>query len=202
MKTSCTNIYSEDFILEGLKSNNRKVISYIYTKYFPCIKSLILKNSGIKEDAEDIFQDALIIILNKAKVAELALTSTFGTFIYSICWYLWLQRLYKRKNEHLVLKKETKFFKEAPDTETTFSSNVESDLARILQNQFIKLDSRSQQLLTLFMNGIQHKETAKIMGYHSENYVKTRKYLCKERLKKYVIRDPGYGKLMMEMAEC
>jgi hypothetical protein len=34
------------------------------------------------------------------------------------------------------------------------------------------------------------KETANIMGYKSDDYAKSRKYICKEKLKNFIIKDP------------
>jgi hypothetical protein len=47
----------------------------------------------------------------------------------------------------------------------------------------------------LFLKKLSLREIASIMGYKSENYAKTRKFDCKEELKKRILNDPNYLKL-------
>lgn len=46
--------------LKALETNNSKIINKIYQKNFFSIKKIILQNKGSIEDAEDIFQKALL----------------------------------------------------------------------------------------------------------------------------------------------
>ena len=56
--------------------------------------------------------------------------------------------------------------------------------------QFENLSDDCQKLLKLFLTKMSAKEIAENMGYKSEFYAKTKKYLCKEALKKLVENDP------------
>ena len=56
--------------------------------------------------------------------------------------------------------------------------------------QFENLSDDCQKLLKLFLTKMSTKEIAENMGYKSEFYAKTKKYLCKEALKKLVENDP------------
>ena len=42
------------------------------------------------------------------------------------------------------------------------------------------------------------KEIAEEMGFKTEKYAKTRKYLCKEELKKRIINDPKCQKFLSD----
>ena len=46
------------------------------------------------------------------------------------------------------------------------------------------------------MRNIAMREIAKTLGFKTEKYAKTRKYLCKEELKKRVANDPQSQKLI------
>ncbi len=54
--------YSDEAILEGLRLRSDFIINFIYKEYFPLIRFLVTENGGAEEDAEDIFQDGIIII--------------------------------------------------------------------------------------------------------------------------------------------
>ena len=53
--------YSDGAIVEGLRLRSDLIIRYIYQELFPMIKYLVMSNNGNEEDAEDIFQDGLVI---------------------------------------------------------------------------------------------------------------------------------------------
>ena len=59
------NHYTDEAILQGLERRDRGVIRYVYKEYYPSIKFLIITNSGNETDAEDVFQDAMVIIFRK-----------------------------------------------------------------------------------------------------------------------------------------
>ena len=54
--------YTDEAILEGIRGQQRDAVLFVYKEYFPTIKYLITSNSGTEVDAEDVFQDALVII--------------------------------------------------------------------------------------------------------------------------------------------
>ena len=89
--------YSEKDILDGIFDGDKDVLRYVYDEYYPTIQVLIFRNSGKDEDAEDIFQDTLMIIYQKVRKNDLKLECSFKTYFYSISRNLWLQKLEKNK---------------------------------------------------------------------------------------------------------
>ena len=89
--------YTVEAILEGLKNHDNEVLNFIYRKYFPEIRFFVIKNSGTDEDAQDVFQEAIIIIYKKLRDGVLDLTCSFKTYLYSVCRIVWLKQLEKRK---------------------------------------------------------------------------------------------------------
>ena len=59
------NFYNDEAIIAGLKGRDILVINYIYKQAYPQIRYLVITNSGSKMDAEDLFQDALVVIYQK-----------------------------------------------------------------------------------------------------------------------------------------
>ncbi len=59
------NYFSDDAILNGLKEKRADSIRYLYREYFPLAKSIVEKNSGSYQDAEDVFQDGIIVLYQK-----------------------------------------------------------------------------------------------------------------------------------------
>lgn len=187
--------YSDEAILEGLRLRSDYIINFIYKEFFPLIRFLVTENGGAGEDAEDIFQDGIIIIYSKISLNELRLTSSFKTYMYSVCRNLWLQKLNKRKAIFDKLSDVEEYI-DLPKDMLSEASIEETELHRIIQIHFLSLADDCQKLLRLFIKNIPLREIASILGYKTEKYAKTRKYLCKEELKKRIASDPRSQKII------
>ncbi|MCK9398372.1 MAG: sigma-70 family RNA polymerase sigma factor [Bacteroidales bacterium] len=188
--------YTDEAIIDGLKKRDSGIISYVYKEYYPTIKFLITTNSGTETDAEDVFQDALIVLFKKIAREDLFLTSSFKTFLYSICRNLWLQRLDRRvfSNEFL----EMEDLSELQDNLYLEQPEEEHEKYRLFQQHFLKLSEDCQKILQLFLGKTSLKEIAEIMGFKTEKYAKTRKFMCKEKLKNSIINDPNFKKYLVD----
>jgi RNA polymerase sigma factor (sigma-70 family) len=187
--------YSDEAILEGLRLRSDYIINFIYKEYFPLIRFLVTENGGADEDAEDIFQDGIIILYNKISLSQLVLSSSFKTYMYSICRNLWLQKLNKRKAIYEKLSDVEEFI-DLPKDMLQEASIEEAEMHRIIQIHFLSLPEDCQKILKLFIKNIPLREIAGIMGFKTESYAKTRKYLCKEDLKKRIADDPRSQKFI------
>jgi len=189
--------YSDEAIIEGLRLRSDYIIKYIYQELFPMILFLVTKNNGSEEDAEDIFQDSLIIVFRKIKANELDLTCSFRTYIYSISRNLWLQKLSKRKQFQREFS-DIEVFITMSDYALSEKNLDDQEKFRLYQQHFLTLGEDCQKVLLLFMKKTSLKEIAVEMGYKTEKYAKTRKYLCKEELKKRIINDPKCQKFLSD----
>lgn len=149
--------------------------------YFPVVKKHILKNNGSKEEAEDIFQESLIILCNKVTKPDFHLTAGLNTYIYGICKLLWLEEL-KKKNKSL--KSE---FIEGLDEERVMeiTGDIEDDKKRSLAQQAVmQLGQKCKELLELFyFKQRTMKEIAIQLGFATEKVAKNQKYRCIEKAK-------------------
>jgi RNA polymerase sigma factor (sigma-70 family) len=180
--------YSDSAIVEGLRLDSDFIVHYLYREYFPTIRYLILNNSGHDEDAEDVFQEALLVILNRIKEEDFELRSSFLTYLYSVCRNIWLQRLKQDKVTERI-KEDLLHFLKTP--EVAKEAYIEYELKYdAFVRQFAHLSGDCQKLLKLFLSRMPLREIAVQMGYKSELYAKTKKHNCKEALKKLIENDP------------
>jgi RNA polymerase sigma factor (sigma-70 family) len=187
--------YSDEAILEGLRLRSDYIINFIYKDFFPLIRSLVTENGGLEDDAEDIFQDGIIILYNKISLNQLKLTSSFKTYMYSVCRNLWLQKLTRRQVFFDKLN-DIEDFVDLAEEDLQESHVRETEMHRIVQIHFLSLPEDCQKVLRLFIKNIPLREIAGIMGFKTENYTKTRKYLCKQELKKRIADDPRSQKIL------
>jgi DNA-directed RNA polymerase specialized sigma24 family protein len=89
--------YTDQEIIQGIKSGESYAVKYLAKDYLPVIRYYISKNNGNEEDAKDIFQDALFIIIEKIHNDDFALQGPLSTYLFAICKNLWLMVLDKQK---------------------------------------------------------------------------------------------------------
>lgn len=149
--------------------------------YLPVVKKFVLKNNGTKQEAEDVFQEGLVIFCNKASKANFILTASINTYVYSVCKLLWLDEL-KKKNK--TIKND---FIELTDGNLVDEINDDIDTDKPIkqaQEAIMKLGEKCKELLELFyFKKLSMKEIAVKLGFASEKGAKNQKYRCIEKAK-------------------
>ena len=167
-------------IIDLIRSQKHdKVFAALY-KYLPVVRKLILANGGKPEDAEDIYQEALIVFYEKAKEPDFNLSSSINTYIYSICRFMWRDHLKKKQRSELFVE-----LKDQPVSETEFASEIErQEQLKLAEKVISELGDRCKELLMLFyFHSKKFKDIATEMKYNSENTAKNQKYKCLETAK-------------------
>lgn len=183
--------FSDDAILTGLKEKRSECIRYFYREYFPLAKSIVEKNSGSYQDAEDVFQDGIIVLYQKILTGPLQLNCSLKTFFFSMCRNIWMQRL-DRKWRLLYQDDLVSEAAEEYDSNPLELNEEKLEKTRLYQNHFLSLPADCQKILQMFLAKVSLKQIRDSMGFKDVNYAKTRKYLCKNMLRKRILRDPRY----------
>ena len=181
-------------IVNGFIVHDRKIVGFIYKTYFPIVEKLVLANQGTPEEAEDIFQEALLIIYRKIKFSELELDCKFSTYLYSICKHLCLQELDKKD------KSEAGYYDlEDLKEEISFDNKLEMKKIALYLKHFKELGEECQKILYLHFNQVSIIEIMKKMGHTNKQYTIHRKYRCKQMLINSLISNPEYETIKNEI---
>jgi RNA polymerase sigma factor (sigma-70 family) len=191
MKSRDMIYFSDEALLKGLKNRRTDCIRHLYREFFPLTRSIVEKNSGNVEDAEDVFQDVLIILYEKIRSDSLSLHCSLKTYFFSICKNIWMQRL-DRKWRLLYQDELVQEPSEDYDHMTIPVNEEDLERKRLYHHYFSSLPEDCQKVIKMFIDQVPFKEIAIKMGYKSEAYAKTRKYLCKNMLRKKILNDPAY----------
>lgn len=73
-----------------------QAIQHLYTHDFPKIRTFICKNSGTESDAEDAFQEGLVIFYENVCRGKFNGNSKVETYLFAVCKNIWLQELRKQ----------------------------------------------------------------------------------------------------------
>lgn len=179
--------------LEGLKNREPKILQAIYSNFFPAVLKLVESGKGNRLDAEDIFQDALVVLYRKLGKTDFELTSSFFTYFYAICRFCWYERIRKNKKTAIPLTENEENAGEDPQVEQEL---IQTEQNQLYRRKFKELGADCQKLLQLFFKGEKMAFIAEEMGYSSEGYAKKRKYKCKEKLVTLIKADHLYKELI------
>ena len=172
----------EKALLEGLAANDNNAIETIYRENYAAIQAYIVKNNGNADDARDLFQEAMIVLFEKAKSGSFVLSCQIKTYLYSVCRRLWLKKLQKQNRYYpsLELVEETV----AVDEELESHEKINEDFV-LMEAALNKIGEPCKSLLEAFyIHKKSMPEIAADFGYTNADNAKTQKYKCLIRLKK------------------
>jgi len=177
--------------IAGIRNQDSRVIDAIYRKYHPAICKLVEQHHGTRDDAHDVFQEGLMVLFEKCRKEDFTLSSRFLTYFYAVCRNIWFNKLRKKSNLRvtgdesslLMLKEES-------------IPRLEQDERYFLyRKKFAELGEDCQRVLRLFIRGVSMEKIMEQMGYSSVGYAKKRKFICKEKLKALIEKDPSFREL-------
>lgn len=166
--------------IDALRAEQSKAFDALYHTYFVSVRRFVCNNSGKEADAEDVFQDAMMVLVKKIREDKFRLTASMGTYIMAISKNIWLNRLRDahRNNNRIDVYLKTVFSEvdEAIEQEKAYKSQ--------LQKYIYKVSKHCQGVIEdVFFKG---KTTAQIQqeyGYSSKQNAANQKYKCVEQLR-------------------
>jgi RNA polymerase sigma factor (sigma-70 family) len=173
-------VYTTKDILNSIRNeNDSKVLTYLYKTYFKRIRKLVTDNGGRSEDAEDIFQEAIVIFYKQVKLDKFNEAFEVGAFIYSVARNLWINEAKKNKVKEKFIDTSGQL-----NYEKSFLEDLLREERNLLINQvFQQLGDRCKELLIYTMyDKLSMKEICEKMGFTTEDGAKTRNYKCKQQL--------------------
>ncbi len=173
-------------IINGLLENDNKVLRHIYENYFKSIEGFVIANRGTTEDAWDVFQEGLIILLQKLRADKDAVEVSFKGYLYGTCRYIWvykLHRIIKRGDVALDLSDDYlpkyEFDQVLNDMEVLANKETRE---RIFQEAYLNLKTDCRTIIELIINGCEIKEIKDYMQFTSIKYVYRKRQFCREKL--------------------
>jgi len=181
--SSARKPYSDQELLDGLRRDDNEMLKVIYKQHFKAVLKFILNNSGSYEAAQDIYQEAIIVLYEKAREPGFILHSKMQTYIYSVAKRLWLKHLRKAGRTYL-LKEDEEMEIEDVSEELSWHETREKNFEKMNHS----LETLGEPCITLIKDYYVHKlsmeQIAEKFGYTNSDNAKTQKYKCLQRLKR------------------
>lgn len=180
-------------LFNALIKGESKGILEIYETVFPIALKHISRNKGNKDDAEDIFQKALIMIITKFKVKNYEPIENFESYLLGICKNLWLKELSFRKK--WVTKTQNSELNNEGNAKMLALAILENDRWEAYKRNFNLLSDNCKKVLSLYFKKKSYAEITAALQYNSETVTRQRVFKCKTKLTQLIQVDPNYKKL-------
>jgi len=177
---------NNDRIINGITDGDRGIFNDLYEYEFPKVVKLIINNSGSVDAAKDVFQDALVILIEKVYTNKLDLTCTISTYLYSICRFLWMDQLRQNKREIPLKDDYSHLFADITITEFENTPDIYEDVNNAIE---ILGDPCKQLLECFYYKNLSWDEIASSLGYANAASARNQKYKCLERIRSKVNLD-------------
>jgi len=187
---------SNSDLIKGIKNHDSSVLRHVYEKHYPIIEGYIIHNQGTRDQARDIFQDAMIIVYQRIKLNELELSCKFGTYLYAICKNIWMQERKKYLQRAEKLRHHTLVVNDPGPTDDPLLQN---HMTNLFNKHFEALSKDCQKILSMYFNNFSVEDIRTAMNYKDLHHTADRKYRCKKSLINRIVNDPLFKRLKDEL---
>jgi len=180
-------VNTEQQILTALAAGDRAATERVYRQHFPVVSKWLMGHGAPEEDTADIFQEAMVILYEKAQTEDFRLTCRVGTYLFAVSKHLWYKKLQAQQKAPGYLPENTGL-DEGKDWvyEDDIKIHEEREVHyELLNNALDQLGEPCRSLLKAFYH--QDKSMQQIaaeFGYTNPDNAKTQKYKCLTRLRK------------------
>ena len=177
--------------LEALVTGDSKVVSEIYKASYPSVQKFVLANKGNSQDAEDIFQRALLQIAVRHRKDRVIIKSSFNAYLFTVCKNLWRREL-NSYNSRVTKKEELEPKGEYYDDAVAAIEQKRQDL---FIEKLGEMSDNCKQVLTMFFAKHSYAEMLEQTDYTSETVVRQRVFKCKKKLTELIKKDKRFNDL-------
>lgn len=152
-------------------------LKHIYREHYHAVSGYVLRNNGDADAARDVFQDGIIVLYRNIKQGKFNGESALGTYLYSICRFLWLKTL--RKHGRTTSESDA----DLVSFDTPLVGLLDEERRSHVLALFDRLgDACKRMLLLSFYEDLDMREIAARTGFKDEQNARNKKYKCLKAL--------------------
>ena len=84
---------SDEALVVAIRGGDERALAQLYRLHWPMVSHFVLQNSGSDDDAQDVYQEGVMVFYEKVRDGSLELSCQIKTYLYAVCRRLWLKRL-------------------------------------------------------------------------------------------------------------
>lgn len=185
--------YKMDLAQEFMQPDINRPVRYLYEHYFEDAATEIKLRGGSDDDAADMFQEAVLILIEKIKTGKFRQESSIKTFLVGIARNLWLfeKRTRERRSSremHYTISEGSDINTEDLDIGERIFSKSNTDVIQTLFNQVGEVCSKI--LIGFYYENSSMKNLLQRFHFDNEQVLRNRKSRCMKKLKKLLTDQP------------
>ncbi|MEW6512005.1 MAG: sigma-70 family RNA polymerase sigma factor [Bacteroidota bacterium] len=179
-------------ILDRIRKGDEGALADLYRANRRPVAALVRQHRGTSEDAEDVLQEAIVVLWERVKTGRFEYKAKLGTFIYATAKNIWIRRLARSRREPAAAEGNGENPGIDPDPLEILMDDEET---RIVRNALEKLGEPCKEVLLLFYwEELSMEEIASRLGFANADTAKSKKYQCKKALERLLEGAlPRYG---------
>lgn len=180
-----TNVRQEPPSIESLRLRERASYELLYRLMMPPVVRYVQRNSGSLADAEDVFQETLMVLAEKVQQPDFQLTASLKTYLVTIARNIWLKRL---RDQRVLLLRTGMAEEDIADLPAETSDHDESSQSNALLCWLDKATPFCRALLRAVFFDNEPMETLLLrMGWKNRHTAANQKYKCVQQVKRVAI---------------
>ncbi len=181
------NILSDEEIISGLDGTSlSSPVKALYEMFYRDIVEFVQIKGGSEEDGADIFQEAIVILIEEIRQGKFRGESKIKTFLYGIARNLWLMEIRTKERRK---KREENYMYAEPLVEEVKISDKESGA---LDKLFSEVGDVCRKILIgFYYDNKSMKMLLNEFDFKNEQVLRNRKNLCMKKLKELLSSNPG-----------
>ena len=182
MKASLLFLNTDARLLDLMRRGDEEALVNLYRTNRRSVRAFVMRNSGSSDDAEDMLQEALVVLWERVRVGRFEYTAKLDTFVFATVKNLWLRRLARRRREAPApLDPE----QHAGADPSALDELIDSERAAAVHMALDRLGNPCRELLLLFYwEELSMEDIAARLGFANADTVKAKKYQCKKALQR------------------
>lgn len=179
-----------------LEAETQFVFGNLYQDYFGMVRRFVLNNNGTSDDAEDIFQDTMLVMVEKLRLDNFVLTAAPKTYVMAIAKNLWLKKLRKVYRETKYDDRNDDAYHLLSDDEINLAVDQEKSYWDKLQRYMTKITAHCSRLIQDMF--FKHKPVEQVQieyGYSSRHNTVNQKHKCVEQIRRVKEKEENVKKI-------
>ncbi|MFC0606058.1 RNA polymerase sigma factor [Winogradskyella pulchriflava] len=178
-------------VVVAIKENDSLTLKSIYTQNYPKIEALVLKNSGTKEHAKDIYQEAFLAVWQNIKQDKFIPKneSSINGYLFTIAKNKWMDVLRSQGYKKTIVASQLQYF-EVKDEE---NNGIDDDILKDerLQDVMLAFKNLGEACKSLLSKFYFEKKSMNLIAQElalDSASTRNKKYRCMQKLKAIALK--------------
>jgi RNA polymerase sigma factor (sigma-70 family) len=180
MRTPLQFLSTDARILEMLRQGDEEALVMLYRSNRRPVTAFVLGNKGTRDDAEDMLQEALVVLWERVRSGQFVYSAKLDTFVFATVKNMWMRRLFRKRRE---VSEGNRPDDSPDDAASALDDMITGEESRIVREALNDLGEPCRNLLLLFYwEELAMDEIAARLGFANAETAKSKKYQCKKAL--------------------